>query len=69
MSEIVTVNKKKKVGSFIIGLLVLALAITGAVSIGKFAIDKFYSGEEEVVDYSGYAEFLTWVVGIATVVQ
>ncbi len=64
MSEIVTVNKKKKVGSFIIGLLVLALAITGVVSIGKFAIEKFYSGEEEVVDYSGYAEFLTWVVGV-----
>ena len=64
MSEIVTVNKKKKVGSFIIGLLVLALAITGVVSIGKFAVDKFYSGEEEIVDYSGYAEFLTWVVGV-----
>lgn len=64
MSEIVTVNKKKKVGSFIIGLLVLALAITGIVSIVKVAVDTFYSGNEEVVDYSGYAEFLTWVVGV-----
>lgn len=64
MSEIVTVNKKKKIGSFIIGLLVLALAVTGVVSIVRIAVDKFYSGEEEVVDYSGYAEFLTWVVGV-----
>lgn len=64
MSEIVTVNKKNRIGSFIIGLLVLALAVTGAVSIIKVAVDKFYSGEEEAVDYSAYAEFLTWVVGV-----
>lgn len=64
MSEIVTVNKSKRIGSFIIGLLVLALAITGAVSIVNFAVDKLYSGSEEAVDYSGYAEFLTWVVGV-----
>lgn len=64
MSEIVTVNKKKKIGSFIIGLVVLALAVTGAVSIVRFAADKLFLSEEETVDYSGYAEFLTWVVGV-----
>lgn len=64
MSEIVTVNKKKKIGSFIIGLIVLALAITGAVSIVRVVADRFFSAEEETVDYSGYAEFLTWVVGV-----
>lgn len=64
MSEIVTVNKKKKVGSFIIGLIVLALAVIGAVSIARVVADRFFSAEEETVDYSGYAEFLTWVVGV-----
>ncbi|MGN1316406.1 MAG: hypothetical protein ACI4VW_05010 [Acutalibacteraceae bacterium] len=64
MSEIVTVNKKKKVGSFIIGLVVLALAITGAVSIVRIVADRFFSAEEETADYTGYAEFLTWVVGV-----
>lgn len=64
MSEIVTVNKKKKIGSFIIGIIVLALAITGAVSIAGVVADRFFSAEEETVDYSGYAEFLTWVVSV-----
>ena len=64
MSEIVTVNKKKKIGSFIIGLIVLALAVVGAVSIARVVADRFFSAEEETVDYSGYAEFLTWVVGV-----
>ena len=64
MSEIVTVNKKKKIGSFIIGLIVLALAVVGAVSIVRVVADRFFSAEEETVDYSGYAEFLTWVVGV-----
>ena len=64
MSEIVTVNKNKKIGSFIIGLIVLALAVIGAVSIARVVADRFFSAEEETVDYSGYAEFLTWVVGV-----
>ncbi|MGN0526367.1 MAG: hypothetical protein ACI4IF_02950 [Acutalibacteraceae bacterium] len=63
-SEIVTVKKGRKALSFIIGLVVLALAVTGAVSIVNFAIDKFYTAEEESVDYTEYSEYLTWVVGV-----
>lgn len=68
MSEVVTVNKKKskkkKGWAFFVGLLILALAVTGVVSIADFAISKLSSGEKENVDYSEYAEFLTWVVGV-----
>ncbi|MBE6796010.1 MAG: hypothetical protein E7533_05440 [Ruminococcaceae bacterium] len=62
MSEVVKVKKRKR-WPFLIGLLVLSLAITGVVSIVDFALDEF-SAKEEEVDYTEYADFLTWVVGV-----
>ena len=62
MSEVVKVTKRKK-WPFLIGLLVLALAISGVVSIVNFAVLRL-SPEEEAVDYTEYADFLTWVVGV-----
>lgn len=62
MSEVVKVTKRKK-WPFLIGLLVLALAISGVVSIVNFAVSRL-SPEEEAVDYTEYADFLTWVVGV-----
>ena len=64
MSEVVTITSKKKKAPFIIGLIVLIFAITGVVSIVNFAVSKLSTGEEETVDYSEYADFLTWVVGV-----
>ncbi len=64
MSEVVTITSKKKKAPFIIGLIVLIFAITGVVSIVDFAVSRFSTGEEETVDYSEYADFLTWVVGV-----
>lgn len=64
MSEVVAVSKTKKVFSFLIGLIVLALAVTGVVSIVNFALDKVAEKNNETEDYSAYADFLTWVVGV-----
>ncbi len=64
MNEVVTVTKRRKAGPFIIGLVILALAVTGVVNIVQFALSYIDMGEEETVDYSAYAEFLTWVVGV-----
>ncbi len=64
MREVVKVTPRKKRWPFIIGLLVLALAVTGVVNIVDFAVEKLSAGEEEAADYSEYADFLTWVVGV-----
>lgn len=64
MSEVVAVSKTKKVFSFLIGLVVFALAVTGVVSIVDFAVDKVAEKDNETENYSAYADFLTWVVGV-----
>ncbi len=63
--EKVKVKKtRQKKGPFIVGLLVLCLAIVGIVSIARQVSDILLTGDEETVDYSDYAGFLTWVVGV-----
>ncbi len=65
MSEVVTVTKeKKKKWPFVIGIIVLALAVTGVVSIVNTVADKFFKDDTEAENFSEYADFLTWVVGV-----
>lgn len=63
VQEVEIVEKKKK-APFIIGLVVLIFAVIGVISVGvniKNAISQRVATED---DYSAYAEYLTWVVGI-----
>ncbi len=62
MSEVVKVTKRKR-WPFLIGILVLALAVSGVVSIVNFALSRIET-DKETVDYTEYADFLTWVVGV-----
>lgn len=65
MDEVITISKeKKKKWPFVVGILVLALAITGVVSIVMQVTQVFSDKDNENLDYSAYAEFLTWVVGV-----
>ena len=65
MDEVITVQKKKKKkGPFILGLLVLALAVVGVVSIVMNGIDYYKARNSEDKDYAKYADYLTWVVGV-----
>lgn len=65
MDEVITVSKeKKKRWPFVIGIVVLALAVTGVVSIATAVIERFTDKGNETEDYSAYADFLTWVVGV-----
>lgn len=65
MDEVITVRKKKKkAGPFIIGLVVLALAVTGVVSIVDAVVSYVQKINAETADYTKYADFLSWVVGV-----
>ena len=65
MDEVITVEKKKKKrGPFIVGLLVLALAVVGVVSIVMNVIAFVESKDDKTAEYAKYADYLTWVVGV-----
>jgi len=63
VQEVEVVEKKKK-APFFIGLTVLIFAIIGVVSVGIFIKDKISQQVTAENDYSAYAKYLTWVVGI-----
>jgi len=62
--EEIEVEEKKKKSPFIIGFIVLIFAIIGVVSVGMFVKDLLSEQVTAEDDYSPYAEYLTWVVGI-----
>ena len=63
VQEVEVVEKKKKL-PFIIGLTVMVFAIIGIVSVGFYIKDSLSQNTTAEKDYSVYAEYLTWVVGI-----
>lgn len=60
----VEVQEKKKKAPFIIGLIVIIFAVIGIVSVGIFVKNAISQNITAENDYSAYAEYLTWVVGI-----
>lgn len=65
MDEVITVQrKKKKRGPFVLGLVVLALAVVGIVSIVMTCVDYYKANNSEDKDLAKYADYLTWVVGV-----
>ena len=65
MDEVITVEKKKKKrGPFIAGLIVLALAVTGIVSIVSMVISYVEKTNDKTADYTKYSNYLAWVVGV-----
>lgn len=64
MSKVSRTKKVKKGFSFFIGLVVLALAVTGIVSIAHLAVSKISENNNKTEDYTPYTDFLTWVVGV-----
>ena len=65
MEEVITVEKKKKKrGPFIVGLVVLALAIVGVVGIVLNVVSYIQKNNDTTADYTKYSDFLTWVVGV-----
>ncbi len=67
MDEIITVQQKKeekKKAPFIVGIIVLVLAIVGVVSIVERCIGAVNTQSEVNAEYADYADFLTWIVGV-----
>ncbi len=65
MDEVITLQKKKKKrGPFIAGLIVLALAITGIVSIVSMVVSYVEKNNDKTADYTKYSDYLAWVVGV-----
>ncbi len=65
MDEVITIEKnKKKRGPFIVGFLMLALAIVGIVSIVMSVISFIESRNDKSAEYAKYSDYLTWVVGV-----
>lgn len=67
MDEIITVQQKKekkKKLPFVAGLLILALAVVGVISIVSVCIEHFSSEDDLAAEYQKYSKFLTWVVGV-----
>lgn len=65
MDEVITARKKKKkAGPFIIGILVLALAVTGVVAIVNTVLQYVEKNSDDSGDITQYSQFLTWVVGV-----
>lgn len=65
MDEVITIEKKKKKrGPFIVGFLMLALAIVGIVSIVMSVISFIESRNDKSAEYAKYSDYLTWVVGV-----
>ncbi len=64
MDEIVSVKKKKKKLPVVIGIIVFIFAIIGVVSTVIFVTDEIKSRTAVSEDYTAYADYLTWVVGI-----
>ena len=61
MDEVITVQKKKKKrGPFIAGLIVLALAVAGVVSIVSTVISYVEKNNDKTDDYTKYANYLSW---------
>ena len=63
VQEVEIVEKKKKT-PFVIGLVVILLAIVGIISVGLYVKDYISDKNTEKDDYSVYTDYLTWVVGI-----
>ncbi len=66
MEEIITIEKKekKKKAPFIAGLIVLCFAIFGLINVVSIVADKVAPKTDQSKEYSEYAKFLTWVVGV-----
>lgn len=64
MSEVYAVHKKRKKWPLFLGTVILVLALVGAVSIGLWVRSYLKENNTETVDYSEYAKYLTWVVGV-----
>ncbi|MBO5897258.1 MAG: hypothetical protein J6Q83_08155 [Clostridia bacterium] len=67
MDEIITIQQKKekkKKAPFIAGIIVLALAIVGVVSIVEKCIGVANTESQVSAEYEEYADFLMWVVGV-----
>lgn len=63
MDEVIKVKKKRKILPFIVGLLVLAFAFYGVFCAVRAVVNKVQQ-TAAAEDYSVYADYLTWVVGI-----
>lgn len=65
MDEVITLEKKKKKrGPFVLGLLVLALAMVGIAAIVMSVVSFVESKNDKTAEYAKYADYLTWVVGV-----
>ncbi len=64
MDEVIKVKKKNRIVPFIIGLLILVLAVFGIVKISGMIKDAAEKKKNAEADYSPYTDYLTWVVGI-----
>ncbi len=66
MEEIITIEEKekKKKGPFIVGIVILLLAIVGLVNIVGFVVDIVTPQTDEDAALQEYSQFLSWVVGV-----
>lgn len=65
MDEVITIEKKKeKKGPFIVGFIVLSLAIVGIAAIVSSVVSYVEKNNDTTADYTKYSDFLTWVVGV-----
>ncbi len=67
MDEIITVQhrkEKKKKLPFVAGVLILALAVVGVISIVNVCVEHFGKSDDLTAEYKRYSQFLTWVVGV-----
>lgn len=62
--EEVEVVEKKKRWPFIIGVIVIIFALIGVASVGVMIKNAITDEASKSEDYSKYADYLTWVVGI-----
>lgn len=60
----VTEKKKGRGLAFVLGLVILALAVVGGVSIVQKISKSVSESSGSSADYSAYGKYLTWVVGI-----
>lgn len=63
VQEVEVVEKKKK-APFFIGLVVIIFAVIGIISTAVFVKNLVSENVGTSNDYSNYAKYLTWVVGI-----